>query len=36
MLNFIMKLLIPGYYEYQEQMKKEILKLEREVMKNER
>ena len=36
MLNFILKLLIPDYFNYQEQMKKEILKLEREVMENER
>ena len=35
MLEFILKLLIPGYYEYQEEMKKQILKLEREVKENE-
>ena len=35
MLEFILKLLIPEYFEYQEEMKKEILKLEREVMENE-
>ena len=35
MLNFILKLLIPGYFEYQEEMEKQILKLEKEVMKNE-
>ena len=36
MLEFILKLLIPGYFEYQEEMKKQILKLERECVKNER
>ena len=36
MLEFILKLLIPDYFNYQEQMKKEILKLVREVMENER
>ena len=35
MLNFILKLLIPGYFEYQDEMTKEILKLEREVKENE-
>lgn len=35
MLEFILKLLIPEYFEYREQMKKQILKLEREVQENE-
>ena len=35
MLKFIMKILIPGYFEYQEEMEKQILKLEREVKENE-
>ena len=36
MLEFILRLLVPSYFEYQEEMEKQILKLEREVMKNER
>ena len=36
MFEFILKLLIPEYFEYQKEMEKQILKLEREVMKNER
>ena len=36
MLDFILRLLVPSYFEYQEEMEKEILKLEREVMENER
>ena len=35
MLEFILKLLFPDYFEYQEEMKKQILKLEREVKENE-
>ena len=35
MLDFILKLLIPGYFEYQEEMERQILKLEREVKENE-
>lgn len=35
MLDFILKLLFPCYYEYQEEMKKQILKLEREMKENE-
>ena len=36
MLEFILKLLIPDYFNYQEEMKKQMKELEREVMKNER
>ena len=36
MLNFILKLLIPGYFEYQEEMEKQIKTLERECVKNEK
>ena len=36
MLDLILRLLVPSYFEYQEEMEKEILKLEREVMENER
>ena len=36
MLEFILRLLVPSYYEYQEEMQKQILKLEREMNKNER
>ena len=35
MLEFILKLLIPGYYEYHEEMEKQIEK-EREMLNNER
>ena len=35
MLNFILKLLIPEYYEYQEEMERKMKELEREVMDNE-
>ena len=35
MLNFILKLLIPDYFNYQEEMKKQMKELEREVMDNE-
>ena len=30
MLEFIMKILIPGYFEYQQEMEKQIKELERE------
>ena len=33
MLEFIMKLLIPEYFEYQEQMEKEMKEIERECEK---
>ena len=36
MLNFILKLLIPGYFEYQEEMEKQMKTLERELKENER
>ena len=36
MLEFILRLLVPSYFEYQEEMKKQMKTLEREVMKNER
>ena len=36
MLEFILRLLVPSYFEYQEEMKKEMKKLERECVKNER
>ena len=36
MLNFILKLLIPDYFDYQEEMKKQIKTLERECVKNEK
>ena len=36
MLEFILRLLVPSYFEYQEEMERQILKLEREVMENER
>ena len=35
MLDFILRLLFPSYYEYEEQMKKQIEK-EREMLNNER
>ena len=35
MLDFIMKLLIPGYFEYQEEMERQMKTLEREVKENE-
>ena len=35
MLDFILRLLFPCYYEYQEEIEKQILKLEREVKENE-
>ena len=36
MLEFILRLLVPSYFDYKEEMEKQILKLEREVMENER
>lgn len=36
MLELITRILFPGYFEYQEEMKKQILKLERESVKNEK
>ena len=36
MIKFILKLLLPSYFEYQEEMEKQILKLERECVKNEK
>ena len=35
MLDFILKLLIPEYFEYQEEMEKQMKELEREVIDNE-
>ena len=35
MIEFILKLLIPGYYEYQEEMERQIKSLERELKENE-
>lgn len=35
MLNFILKLLIPNYFDYQEEMEKQMKELEREVKENE-
>ena len=36
MLKFIMKLFFPCYYEYQEEIERQMKELEREVMENER
>ena len=36
MLEFIMKLLIPEYFEYQKEMEKQMKTLERECVKNEK
>ena len=36
MLNFILRLLVPSYFEYQEEMERQIKNLEREVMNHER
>ena len=36
MLEFILKLLFPCYYEYQEEMEKQMKTLEKEVMENEK
>ena len=35
MLDFILRLLVPSYFEYQEEMKKQIKTLERELKDNE-
>ena len=35
MLNFILKLLIPDYFNYQEEIERKMKELEREVMDNE-
>ena len=35
-LDFILRLLVPSYFEYQEEMEKQMKTLEREVMENER
>lgn len=36
MLKFIMKILLPDYFEYQKEIKKQIKTLEKEVMNDER
>ena len=37
MLNFILRLLVPSYFDYKEEMEKQIEKIrERECVKNER
>ena len=36
MLDFILRLLVPSYFEYQEEMNKQIKSLERECVKNEK
>ena len=36
MLDFILKLLIPEYFEYQKEMEKQMKTLEKEVIENER
>ena len=36
MLDFILRLLVPSYFEYQEEMEKQIKTLERECVKNEK
>ena len=36
MLKFIMKILLPDYFEYQKEMEKQIKTLERELKENER
>ena len=35
MLDFILRLLVPSYFEYQEEMEKQMKELEREVIDNE-
>ena len=35
MLDFILRLLVPSYFEYQEEMEKKMKELEREVIDNE-
>ena len=36
MLDFILRLLVPSYFEYQEEMEKQMKTLEKEVMENEK
>ena len=36
MINLLLKLLFPYYYEYQEELEKQIKNLEREMLNNER
>ena len=36
MLDFILRLLVPSYFEYQEEMEKQMKTLERELKNNER
>ena len=36
MLDFVLRLLVPSYFEYQEELERQMKELEREVMKNER
>ena len=35
MIDFILRLLVPSYFEYQEEMEKQMKELEREVKENE-
>ena len=35
MLEFILRLLVPSYFDYQEEMKKQMKTLERELKENE-
>ena len=35
MLDFILRLLVPSYFEYEEEMEKQIKNLEREMKENE-
>ena len=36
MIEFILRLLVPSYFEYQEEMEKQMKELEREMLNNER
>lgn len=36
MLDLILRLLVPSYFEYQEEMEKQMKELEREMLNNER
>lgn len=36
MLEFILRLLVPSYFEYKEEMERQMKTLEKEVMENER
>ena len=36
MLDFILRLLVPSYFEYKEEMEKQMKTLERELKENER